>query len=104
MAGSQLDLFAGDPGAAPGRREVFVAPADMVERIRAELLATLAMVRAAERLPWRDLTQATLGEMRFRSISRYLPDDEAEALRAALDAEMARLWDIERELVEAGRG
>jgi hypothetical protein len=80
-----------------------VAP-DIGERVRAELLAMLEGVRAAETLRWPELTQATLGEMRFRSISRYLPELEAEMLRAAFDAEMARLWDAERARFDAAQG
>jgi hypothetical protein len=103
MPDPQLDLFADDPKAAP-RGLGFVAPPEMVERIRAELLATLERVRAAEALPWPDLTQATLGEMRFRSVSRYLPEEEAAALRAAFDVEMARLWEAERARFDAAQG
>ena len=62
-------------------------------QIRDELTATLAKVKAAETPPWRDLTQTTLGEMRFHSLARsWLPAEEAEDLRPAFSAEMLRLY------------
>ncbi|HMU53104.1 MAG TPA: hypothetical protein PKA13_25250 [Geminicoccaceae bacterium] len=79
----------------PAPVATFVADAAFVDRIRRELVATLAMVRAADSLPWPDLTQMTLAEMRFRSIARYLPDDEATELVAAFDAAMERIYEIE---------
>ena len=86
---SQSDLFDAAPDAEPFEPP----PPAFVATIRAELLATLARVRAAETPPWRDLTQTTLGEMRFHSIARsFLPADEAEALRSEFAAEMLRLY------------
>ena len=67
-------------------------PADFVARIRDELTGTLARVREAAALPWKDLTAATLAELRFNSIAGWLPDDEASALRAGFRREMARLY------------
>lgn len=99
------DLFDQGGGAAaaaapPATEEE--APAEFVERLRAELHATLARVQAAERLPFRDLTQAALAEMRFHSISRtWLPHEEAAALRAAFEKEMARLYEAEDAAAEA---
>lgn len=109
--GRQGDLFAPQPdlfdqaggGAAvpPGEEE---APPEFVARLRAELHATLARVQAAERLPFRDLTRAALAEMRFHSISRtWLPPGEAEALRAAFEKEMARLYAAEDAAAEQAR-
>jgi len=69
-------------------------PADFIARIRGELTDTLARVREAAALPWRDLTAATLAELRFNSIAGWLPDDEATALRAAFQCEMNRLYII----------
>ena len=69
-------------------------PADFVERIRYELVGTLAMTRQAARLPWKDLTVATLAELRFNSITNWLPAGEAEVLRESFNREMARLWDV----------
>jgi len=58
-------------------------PAELIARIRGELAGTLARVREARVLPWKDLTAATLAELRFNSIAGWLPEDEASALRAA---------------------
>ena len=67
-------------------------PADFIARIRGELNDTLARVREAAALPWKDLTAATLAELRFNSIAGWLPDDEANALRAAFQREINRLY------------
>jgi hypothetical protein len=67
-------------------------PADFVARIRNELTFTLARVRNAAALPWRDLTAATLAELRFDSIAGWLPEDEAMALRAEFHRELERLY------------
>jgi hypothetical protein len=69
-------------------------PADFIERIRRELVDTVAMVRDAAALPWRDLTAATLAELRFISITNWLPEVEANAFRECFAREMARLWVI----------
>src|SRR5690348_16515188 len=47
------------------------APSDFIARIRDELTATLAQVRAAVALAWKDLTAATLAELRFKSIDGW---------------------------------
>jgi hypothetical protein len=86
----QPDLFA-----AAG--QVFLQeppPADFIARIRGELADTLARVREAATLPWKDLTAATLAELRFNSIAGWLPEDEANALRDAFQFEINRLYII----------
>lgn len=97
MPASQPDLFADHQAAreerAPAGFEL--PPADFVARIRNELVSTLHTVRQAETFPWPDLTRTTLAELRFHSIARWLPDDEAAALRAAFEVEMARLYERE---------
>jgi hypothetical protein len=95
MPNSQHDLFA---DLQTEHREVAPRgfeppPPDFIARIRSELAATLENVRTAATLPWSDLTRATLAELRFHSIAGWLPDDEAAALRAAFETEMARLYD-----------
>jgi hypothetical protein len=95
MTSSQTELFADLAPAADPTAVVFEATPDFVARIRAELNDTLQLVRAAELLPWSDLTRTTLAELRFNSIARWLPDDEAATLRQAFDAEMTRLYDAE---------
>ncbi len=84
----QLDLFEKDDR----RFDMEPPPSDFVQRIREELLATLAKVRGADALPWRDLTQATLAEMRFHSIAGWLPEEEAKSLRAQFQSEIDRLY------------
>jgi hypothetical protein len=69
-------------------------PADFIERIRNELTNTLVMVRRATTLPWKDLTAATLAELRFNSIAGWLPTDEANVLREEFGREMIRLYEI----------
>jgi hypothetical protein len=69
-------------------------PAEFIARVRDELNTTLVRAREAGTLPWRDLTTATLAELRFHSIARWLPADEAAALRADFQREMGRLYAI----------
>jgi hypothetical protein len=49
-----------------------------------------------------DLTRTTVAELRFNSISRWLPAYEAAAMREAFDAEMARLYEAEDRRADAG--
>ena len=49
-------------------------------------------MRGAAALPWKDLTAATLAELRFDSIAGWLPHDEAAALRAEFHRELDRLY------------
>jgi hypothetical protein len=67
-------------------------PPDFIARIRDELIRTLTGMREASALPWRDLTQAYLAELRFNSIVCWLPAEEATALRAAFQRELDRLY------------
>jgi hypothetical protein len=69
-------------------------PADFIARIRGELTDTLARAREAQALPWKDLTAATLAELRFNSIAGWLPEDEARVLRTGFEHEMNRLYAI----------
>src|SRR5690349_21227226 len=92
----QLDLFPDQPITSEAiGASAFDPPPDFVARIRGELEATLASVRGDSRLPWPDLTRTMLAELRFRSIARWLPAGEAASLRAAFEAEMARLYGAE---------
>jgi hypothetical protein len=84
----QPDLFADAGDVLPAE----TPPSDFIARIRDELTGTLARVRAAVALPWKDLTAATLAELRFNSIAGWLPDDEASALRLSFQREMNRLY------------
>ena len=58
---------------------------------------TLARVRTAAALPWKNLTAAPLAELRFNSISGWLPDEEARTLRVSFQREMYRLYAIAEE-------
>lgn len=93
----QPDLFA--PLEAAASRPVM--PPEFVERIRGELQATLARASAAHAMPWSDLTQATLAELRFHSIAGWLPAGEADGLRSAFKIEMERLYDVAARQYEA---
>jgi hypothetical protein len=97
MPRTQLDLFANQETAPEERAAVAFEqpPAEFVERIRDELVAALGTVREAESLPWPDLTRATLAELRFHSIARWLPEEEASTLREAFEVEMKRLYQLE---------
>jgi hypothetical protein len=86
----QPDLFA-DAGSG---LVIELPPPDLIARIRDELTATLARVRDAAALPWKDLTAATLAELRFNSIAGWLPDDEARTFRVSFQREMNRLYRI----------
>jgi hypothetical protein len=103
MPTTQPDLFAdqqrADDHPAPPALEP--PPPDFVARIRDELEATLRTVKDAATLPWPDLTRATLAELRFHSIARWLPEAEAAALRAAFEREMARLYQAEDDRLRA---
>lgn len=87
-SGDQPDLFASLGGVSSAE----APPSDFIAQIRGELTDTLARVRAAVALPWKDLTAATLAELRFNSIAGWLPDDEASALRLSFQCEMNRLY------------
>jgi hypothetical protein len=92
-SGDQPDLFANTGDIL--RAEA--PPSDFIDLIRDELTGTLARVRETAVLPWKDLTAATLAELRFNSIAGWLPDDEARALRVNFQSEMNRLYAITRE-------
>ena len=49
-------------------------------------------MREAAALPWKDLTAATLAELRFNSIGGWLPEGEASGLRAAFQCEINHLY------------
>ena len=96
-AATQFDLFAppGLPPAAAPVAEQDAGRASLVARMREELSAELDRLRAATRLPWPDYTASALAELRFESLTRWLPDEEAEALRAAHASELDRLYAAE---------
>jgi hypothetical protein len=92
---AQPDLFGSPHDGASRQPDLFEPmPESFVAQIREELLATLALARDAETLPWPNLTRATLEELRFNSIANYLPRAEADDLRARFGAELARLYQL----------
>ena len=99
---SQLDEFAELARASDPARAVFEATPGFAAQIRDELNDTLQVGRAAELLPWPDLTRARLVVLRFDPIASWLPDKEGLALRQTFEAEMTRLYDAEDRRVELG--
>ena len=71
---------------------------EFIQGIRDELCATLALARGAATFPWRDLTQTYMVEMRFNSMSNWLPRQEAVTLRRQFAAEMDRLYEAADEM------
>ena len=71
---------------------------DFIQGIRDELCATLALARASATFPWPDLTQTYMVEMRFNSMSNWLPRQEAVVLRRQFAAEMDRLYEAADEM------
>ena len=85
MSAQQTDLFA-----APAISE----PTADLAPIRARLAATLALVQAAPRMPWTDLLHIIREENVFRWDADRLSKEEGDALWAAFDTEMVRLYNI----------
>lgn len=71
---------------------------EFIQSIRDELCATLVLARNAATFPWPDLTQTYMVEMRFNSMSNWLPHQEAIALRRQFAAEMDRLYEAADEM------
>lgn len=87
------DLFDGvDPHAMDEAEE---ARRERLARLEEELNGLLERVRRAERLPFRDLTEALLAELRYMRAHHEIADGAAKY--AAFQAEMQRLYAIEDE-------
>lgn len=92
--GRQPDLFATEVDLfdAPGRVPAWVKHPDMVEKVRGELVATLARLREAAVFPFPNGTAAMSAEIRFNDLAEiWLPPEEGHPLQVAFAAEMARL-------------
>ena len=88
---SQGDLF-GTP--APVREK----PSDeVVASVRKRLHATLALVKAAEKMPWTNMMDVIRQDNAVRFDKEFLPPEEAAALWAEFDVEMDRLYAIMNE-------
>ena len=90
MSAAQHDLF----GTASHAGEEIVA------LVRARLHATLALVKAAEAMPWPDQLAIIREDNAFRFGKDVLPRAEGAALWAEFDAEMNRLYAIMNEGTE----
>jgi len=98
MSASQADLFgtsshAGEPPSG-----------EIIGLIRARLHATLALVKAAEAMPWTDQLAIIREDNAFRFGKDALPPAEGAALWAEFDVEMDRLYAVMNEGKEPDLG
>ncbi len=85
----QTDLFGSGPSSAGD------APSeDVVRSVRARLRATLALVKAAEAMPWGGLLDVIREDNAFRFGKDLLPAAEGASLWAEFDREMDRLYAV----------
>lgn len=92
--------------------DLFVVPARATERtsdevvalVRARLHRTLALVKAAEAMPWADTLSIIREDNAFRFGKDALPADEGAALWAEFDREMDRLYAVMNEGKEPDLG
>jgi hypothetical protein len=91
MSSVQPDLF------GPQIRTGEASSDDIVALVRARLHATLALVKAAEAMPWSDQLAIIREDNAFRFAKDVLPPAEGAALWAEFDAEMDRLYAIMNE-------
>ena len=97
MSASQADLFGPSGAAEPPSEEVTAL-------VRARLHATLALVKAAEAMPWADPLAIIREDNAFRFGKDALPPAEGAALWAEFDAEMDRLYAVMNEGKEPDLG
>jgi hypothetical protein len=71
--------------------------AEIVDLIRQRLHATLALVKAAQAMPWSDQLAIIREDNAFRYGKDVLPPAEGALLWAEFDAEMNRLYAIMNE-------
>lgn len=98
MSESQPDLFG---SASPVREQ---PSEEIVTLVRSRLHATLALVKAAETMPWTDQLTIIREDNAFRFGKEVLPPAEGAALWAEFDAEMDRLYSIMNEGKEPDLG
>ena len=95
MSALQSDLFG---ASAPIRPHQPDRPSDeVVALLRARLHATLAVVQAAEAMPWTDMLAIIREDNAFRFGKDALPPEEGAALWQLFDREMDRLYRIMNE-------
>jgi len=91
MPASQLDLFGTTSPADEPPDDEFLA------HVRSRLHATLALVKSAQAMPWKDMLAIIREDNAFRYAKDFLPPAEGAALWAEFDAEMDRLYAIMNE-------
>jgi hypothetical protein len=96
MPASQADLFG---TLAPARK---AASDEIVAIYRARLRASLALVKAAEVMPWNDMMTIIREDNAFRFGKDVLPPEEGAALWAEFNVEMDRLYAIMNEGQDLG--
>ncbi|PYB73336.1 hypothetical protein [Rhizobium wuzhouense] len=84
---AQLDLFGLAVDLAPAEPASYKPDPD---RVRGKLAAVLSEMRAADTMPW-DRKKRAYHQLLFPQMTRSLPPEEAEVLRAAFDVEWQRL-------------
>ncbi len=85
----QADLFGSRPSSA-----VDAPSQDVVPGVRARLRATLALVKAADAMPWDGLLDIIREDNAFRFGKDLLPVAEGASLWAEFDREMDRLYAV----------
>jgi hypothetical protein len=95
----QLDLFAA-ASPTPGVAAAAPRPEEELALIRRDLYPLLEEAERAQRLPW-SYTKATVVEIQMEGWAKWLPAQEAAAVRARFAAAMDRLWALEPESPEA---
>jgi hypothetical protein len=86
---AQADLFGTRPAPASD-----VPGVEVMAGVRARLHATLALVKAAEAMPWDGLLDIIREDNAFRFGKDLLPAAEGAALWAEFDREMDRLYAV----------
>jgi len=90
MPRKQLDLFPDETPEPFDPEQAPIAYSPDPDHVRQRLHRILAEAQAASEVPW-DATRLRLYRTIFPQMTRWLPDEEAEQLRFAVDEEMARL-------------
>jgi hypothetical protein len=98
MSVMQNDLF------GPTSRANEPPSDEIVALVRGRLHATLALVKAADAMPWPDQLTIIREDNAFRFGKDVLPRDEGAVLWAEFDAEMNRLYAIMNEGKEPDLG
>jgi hypothetical protein len=97
MSESQADLFGDRSSGEPVNDEIVVI-------VRAQLRATLDLVKSAQALPWADQLEAIHADNAFRYGKEALPPEEAAELWEAFNREMDRLYAVMNEGKEPDLG